>query len=89
MAYKKYEILYNWDEDLGDFRCETFLSIKDLRDYFLQIRGFPTIVTLGELSGEGQSGGRFIHEIAKQLESEIIQDIGEDEYIKTMRKLMG
>jgi len=83
---KKYKIQYNeWDTN----SIKTIsLSIKDLRDFFISSRGFPSILRIGNLMGEGQSGGRFILSIAKKLELAIIDDIREEEYIKQMNKLM-
>ena len=83
---KKYEIVYNGVEGFDEY---IELTIKDLRDFFISSRGFPSILNIGVLSGEGQSGGRFITDIARTLEAEIVKDIGLEEYKRQMDKLMG
>jgi hypothetical protein len=85
MNYKKYTVEH-FEEGMIQY---TEFTIKDLSDYFYQIRGFPSIVTLGKLSGEGQSGGRSIYNLAKELERVIIRDLGTDKYTERMSRLMG
>jgi hypothetical protein len=89
MSYKKYEIFYDWCGETNDYLGSVELSIKDLSQFFKSSRGFPSILSIGSLSGEGQSGGRFITSIALKLESEIIKDIGKEKYLNRIRKLMG
>lgn len=84
MSYKKYEIEY-YDEDIAQIKK---LSILDLSKFFKQCRGFPSILCIGGICGEGQSGGSFVSGIAKNLESKIIEDVGIDEYKEKMDKLM-
>ena len=86
--YKKYEIYYDYCDEENDYLNSVKLTIKDLSNFFKQIRGFPSILSIGGLSGEGQSGGRFIESIALRLESEIISDIGKEKYLSKMKKLM-
>jgi hypothetical protein len=86
---KKYKIGIDYNEDLDEYSEFVTLTIEDLSDFFYQVRGFPTILRLGDLMGEGQSGGRFVTEVAQKLEAEIIKDIGFEEYKKQMDKLMG
>jgi len=85
MTDKEYTVTY-YD---GEGPVDVKLSIYDMASFFVQKRGFPTILTLGPLMGEGQSGGRFITECAKQLEGLIVEDLGIDEYRKQMDKILG
>ena len=78
---KKYEI------ELENGIFEEF-TIEDLASLFRQMRGFPSILYLGAISGEGQSGGRIVTEIAKELERLIIEDIGVEEYTKLMDEVL-
>ena len=41
---------------------------------------FPQFQYLGKLSGEGQSGGRWIHDLAQSAENMIVDKIGIDAY---------
>ena len=43
---------------------------------------FPQFQYLGKLSGEGQSGGRWIHDLAHNAEDMIVDKIGVDAYQK-------
>jgi len=67
----------------------SLLTIQDMANFFFQARGFPTILYLGSLAGEGQSGGRFITDCAKELERQIVDDLGMDEYCRQMDILLG
>jgi len=82
-----YEI--EWYSQTDDCMKTTSLTMKDLADFFLQIRGFPSILFLGSIAGEGQSGGRFITECAKDLERAIIDDLGMDEYTRQMDEMIN
>lgn len=85
---REYEIETDWNE-YGDCIRETSLTIEHMASFFKQSRGFPSILFLGPLAGEGQSGGRFIAECAKELERAIVDDLGKDEYIRQMDILLG
>ena len=63
-------------------------TLKDMRDWFVQIRGFPTILRMGKHYGEGQSGGRVINELAHRVENAFVNKMGTVEYQKELRKLM-
>ena len=73
MRDKKYTIT---DDEGNEYEC----TPEDMASFFRQARGFPSILYLGEIAGEGQSGGRFVTEMAKQLERAIVDDIGVEEY---------
>lgn len=60
------------------------LNIFDLARFFVTSRGFPTILKIGSLMGEGQSGGRYISDIAKELEAHIINLYGKTKYVEVM-----
>tara|TARA_R100000808_G_scaffold10990_1_gene28712 strand:+ start:8686 stop:8946 length:261 start_codon:yes stop_codon:yes gene_type:complete len=79
---KKYTIT---DDDGAEFE----LTPRDMADFHRQRRGFPSILFLGEIAGEGQAGGRYVSEMAKQLERVIIDDIGEEPYFRLMDVLLG
>ena len=83
MRDKKYTIT---DYDENEYEC----TPTDMANFFIQTRGFPSILNLGEeIAGEGQSGGRYVTEMAKQLEETIVDDIGIDEYRHLMDVLTG
>ena len=67
---------------------ENYYDLEDMAKWYIQIRGFPTILFFGkgenQVIGEGQSGGRFVSEIAKQAEDLFIEKLGIDEYQKIM-----
>ena len=85
MTDKEYTVTYDDEEGPVDVK----LTINDMADFFVQRRGFPSILTLGPLMGEGQSGGRFISNCAKQLEGLIVDDLGIDEYRNQMDIILG
>ncbi|MGD9381082.1 MAG: hypothetical protein PVI03_01420 [Candidatus Thorarchaeota archaeon] len=64
-------------------------TMKDLANFFKQARGFPTILRIGDVWGEGQSGGRYVSEVAHRVENKFVQKYGIEEYRKKMRKIMG
>jgi len=68
-------------------------TMKDMKDWYVQIRGFPSILVFGkgknEIMGEGQSGGRAVSQIAKEAESRFVEKYGIDGYTAKMDKLMG
>jgi hypothetical protein len=86
MTDKEYTVTY-YDEEYG--QVDVKLTINHMADFFVQSRGFPSILCLGSLMGEGQSGGRFITNCAKQLEGLIVEDLGMDEYRNQMDELLG
>lgn len=65
------------------------VTMNNIRDFFIQARGFPTILCLGEVCGEGQSGGREVTEMVKQAETLFVQKYGKQGYISRMDDLMG
>jgi hypothetical protein len=69
------------------------LCYNDLVNFFYSSRGFPSILAIGSgkyrVMGEGQSGGRFITDVARALEMKIVQDIGRDKYLSMMHASMG
>ena len=68
-------------------------TLLDMKNWFLQIRGFPSILYFGtgknRISGEGQYGGRMVTEFVKKVERKFVNKMGEDKYINSMDKLMG
>jgi hypothetical protein len=63
-------------------------TMKDLSSFFKQIRGFPTILHIGGVYGEGQSGGKYVTQIAHEVENKFVKKYGVSEYQKKMDKLM-
>ena len=59
-------------------------TLEDLRDWFIQIRGFPSILVFGsgknKIAGEGQSGGRIVSEVVHKVENAFIEKMGIPEY---------
>lgn len=47
-------------------------SAEDMADFYVQTRGFPSILKIGKHMGEGQSGGRAISQIAHQVENKLV-----------------
>ena len=83
MDNKKYTIT---DDEENEYEC----TPKDMANFFIQARGFPSFLYLGsEIAGEGQMGGRFVTDMAKQLEQTIVDDIGIEEYSSLMDKILG
>lgn len=64
-------------------------TMRDLANFFKSSRGFPTILRIGDVWGEGQSGGRYVSEVAHQVEDKFVQKYGLNEYRKKMKKIMG
>jgi hypothetical protein len=67
-------------------------TLKDMKDWFIQIRGFPSILYFGkgknQIAGEGQAGGRYVTENVHKVENAFVEKLGEEEYTKKMDKLM-
>ena len=67
-------------------------TLKDMRDWFVQTRGFPSILVLGkgknQISGEGQTGGRIVTNVAHRVENKFVAKLGKEEYIRRMDKLI-
>ena len=61
-------------------------TIHDLASFFIQTRGFPTILKLGNVYGEGQSGGREVTEMAHKVENEFVEKYGIENYREKMAK---
>lgn len=68
-------------------------TLNDMKDWFLLIRGFPTILSFGKgknrISGEGQSGGRRVCDYVNRVESLFVKKLGRQEYISRMDVLLG
>ena len=68
-------------------------TLGDMKDWFIQIRGFPSILYFGkgknQIAGEGQSGGRYVTENVHEVENAFVEKLGEEEYKRKMDKLMG
>jgi hypothetical protein len=65
---------------------EHSFTMKDLASFFIQSRGFPPILKLGNVYGEGQSGGREVSDMAHSVENKFIEKYGEEEYKRRMAK---
>jgi len=67
-------------------------TLGDMKNWFIQIRGFPSILYFGkgksQIAGEGQSGGRYVTENVHKVENAFVEKLGEDEYKRKMDKLM-
>jgi hypothetical protein len=67
-------------------------TLKDMRDWFIQIRGFPSILVFGtgdaQIMGEGQSGGRQVTDFVHKVENAFIDKYGASKYNEGMDKLM-
>jgi hypothetical protein len=61
-------------------------SIYDLANFFIQARGFPTILKLGNVYGEGQFGGREVTELAHEVENKFVEKYGMENYRERMGK---
>jgi hypothetical protein len=70
------DTIVNWNETESEYEC----TPEDMASFFRQTRGFPSILFLGEIAGEGQAGGRYVSEMARQLERAIVDDIGAEAY---------
>lgn len=68
-------------------------TLRDMRDWFIQTRGFPSILYFGrgrsQISGEGQAGGRYVSGYAHAAENAFVSKYGIEGYRKRMDKLMG
>ena len=67
-------------------------TLEDMRDWFIQIRGFPSILVFGsgknKMAGEGQSGGREISNFVHRVENAFVEKLGADEYQRKLDILM-
>jgi hypothetical protein len=64
-------------------------SMKDLGEFHIQRRGFPSVLRIGKEMREGQSGGRYISEIAHEVENKFVDKLGEEKYQKEMDKIIA
>lgn len=64
-------------------------TMKDLGEFHIQRRGFPTILKIGKVMGEGQSGGRAVTEIAHKVENQFVAKLGQEKYQKEMDKVIA
>jgi hypothetical protein len=62
------------------------IHLNDLAKFHIQRRGFPSILNLGPLSGEGQSGGRYVTEAAHKAENAFVDKLGINKYQTVMDK---
>jgi len=62
------------------------ITLHDLAHFFVQIRGFPSILKLGNVYGEGQAGGREVTDMAHQVENKFVEKFGKEKYQKKMDK---
>jgi hypothetical protein len=92
MTTKSNSVTIEVEDGEGNVDYKTY-TLKDMRDWFFQIRGFPSILFFGtgknRIAGEGQSGGRFVTEVVHRAENAFVEKLGVDEYTKRMDKLMG
>lgn len=67
-------------------------TLDDMQRWFVQIRGFPSILYFGhgknQVAGEGQSGGRYVSEIVHEAENKFVSKLGEEEYKRKIDALM-
>lgn len=64
-------------------------TMKDMGEFHIQRRGFPSILRIGKVMGEGQSGGRYVSDIAHQVENQFVAKLGQEEYQKKMDKVIA
>ena len=64
-------------------------SMKDLGQFHIQRRGFPSILRIGKVMGEGQSGGRYVSDVAHEVENQFVKKFGAEEYQKKMDKVIS
>jgi len=67
-------------------------NLRDMQKWFVQIRGFPSILSFGSgrnrIMGEGQTGGRYVTDIAHEAESKFVKRLGTSRYQLGIDKLM-
>jgi len=67
-------------------------TLEDMQRWFVQIRGFPSILYFGhgknQVAGEGQSGGRYVSEIVHEAENKFVDKLGAEEYQRKIDVLM-
>lgn len=67
-------------------------TLDDMQRWFVQIRGFPSILYFGHgknlVAGEGQSGGRYVSEIVHEAENKFVGKLGAEEYQRKIDALM-
>jgi len=64
-------------------------TMKDLGEFHIQRRGFPSILKIGKVMGEGQVGGRAVSEIAHKVENQFVAKLGQEKYQKEMDKVIA
>jgi hypothetical protein len=64
-------------------------TMKDLGEFHIQRRGFPSILKIGKVMGEGQSGGRAISKIAHKVEDQFVAKLGVEKYQEEMDKIIA
>jgi hypothetical protein len=67
-------------------------TLDDMQKWFVQIRGFPSILVFGhgrnQVTGEGQAGGRAVYEIVHEAESEFVSKMGGRKYQEEIDAIM-
>jgi hypothetical protein len=63
-------------------------TMKELGEFHIQRRGFPSILRIGKVMGEGQVGGFKVTEIAHEVENQFVKKLGQKEYQKKMDKVI-
>jgi len=76
------------DKMLAMVEGKTF-TLKDLGEFHIQRRGFPSILRIGKVMGEGQSGGRYVSDVAHAVENQFVAKLGQSEYQKKMDKVIA
>jgi enolase len=67
-------------------------TLDDMQQWFVQIRGFPSILCIGKgknrVCGEGQFGGRQVTELVHEIENKFTAKIGQAKYQEEIDKIM-
>ena len=87
MKNVKVNLYQEWDYD-KEFPTTLIYDLSDMAKWYIQIRGFRTILIFGkgenQVIGEGQGGGSWVSSIAREAENKFIEELGIDEYQKIM-----
>jgi len=75
----------------GDEPYQDQFTMNDLADFYFRRRhsNFPSFISISNLSGEGQAGGRMVADVVREVEAEIIGAIGVQSYQQQMDGLMS
>lgn len=74
---------------IGKYGLGRKFTMKDLGEFHIQRRGFPSILRIGKVRGEGQSGGRFVTKVAHEVENKFVAELGQETYQKDMEKIIA